>query len=168
MPKVEGLNLERIAEFVEGCGENTKVYIGTDSERFKIDGVWYADYATVVVVHKEGKHGGKVFGEIVREVDYDKKKNRPSQRLMSEVYKTAELYLKLADLIYQDIEIHLDINPKEEYGSSCVVNEAIGYIKGVCNVQPLVKPEAWCASFAADQLKRIMQNVKRDLVTVED
>jgi hypothetical protein len=39
------------------------------------------------------------------------------------------------------------------YGSSCVINEAIGYIKGMCNVVPLVKPNAFAASYAADRYK---------------
>ena len=42
------------------------------------------------------------------------------------------------------------------YGSSCVINEAVGYIRGVCNVTPLCKPEAFAASYAADRLKHIM------------
>jgi predicted RNase H-related nuclease YkuK (DUF458 family) len=34
-----------------------------------------------------------------------------------------------------------------------VIQEAIGYIRGTCNVIPLVKPEAFAASYAADRLK---------------
>jgi predicted RNase H-related nuclease YkuK (DUF458 family) len=47
----------------------------------------------------------------------------------------------------------LDINPSEMHGSNCVIQEAIGYIRGTCNVIPLVKPEAFAASYAADRLK---------------
>jgi predicted RNase H-related nuclease YkuK (DUF458 family) len=47
----------------------------------------------------------------------------------------------------------LDINPDEQYGSSCVISQAVGYIKGVCNVIPFVKPEAFAASYAADRFK---------------
>jgi predicted RNase H-related nuclease YkuK (DUF458 family) len=73
---------------------------------------------------------------------------------MNEAYKVSEMYLKLADvLIDRDVEVHLDINPDEEFGSSCVINEAIGYIKGICNVIPMVKPQAFAASYAADRLK---------------
>ena len=73
---------------------------------------------------------------------------------MNEVYKVSELYLKLANvLVDRDIQVHLDINPDEMHGSSCVINEAIGYIKGTCNVIPLVKPEAFAASYAADRFK---------------
>jgi predicted RNase H-related nuclease YkuK (DUF458 family) len=74
-------------------------------------------------------------------------------RLMTEVYKVAEMYLALSAIIANDIEVHLDINPDMMHNSSIVVNEAIGYIKGMCNVVPLVKPNAFAASYAADRLK---------------
>jgi predicted RNase H-related nuclease YkuK (DUF458 family) len=74
---------------------------------------------------------------------------------MNEVYKVAEMYLELAAMIDNEIEVHLDINPNEEYNSNIVINEAIGYIKGMCNVVPLVKPNAFAASYAADRLKSL-------------
>jgi predicted RNase H-related nuclease YkuK (DUF458 family) len=78
-------------------------------------------------------------------------------RLMNEVYKVADLYLKLAQVIPNEIEVHLDINPDEMHGSSCVINEATGYIRGMCNVIPLVKPKAFAASYAADRMKFVME-----------
>jgi predicted RNase H-related nuclease YkuK (DUF458 family) len=100
------------------------------------------------------KYSCKIFGSVERERDYEVKKSKPRMRLMNEVYKVSELYLKLADvLVDRAVEVHLDINPNEVNGSSCVINEAIGYIKGTCNVIPLVKPQAFAASYAADRLK---------------
>jgi len=148
------LDLNEVREFIEAQSPETKIYIGCDSERMKIDKVWYADYITAIVVHINGNNGCKLFGEVIRERDYDQKQSRPRYRLMNEVYKVSELYLKLADvLVDRDVEVHLDINPNEMTGSSCVINEAIGYIKGTCNVIPLVKPQAFAASYAADRLK---------------
>jgi len=73
---------------------------------------------------------------------------------MNEAYKLSELYLKLAEVLEdREVEVHLDINPDEHYGSSCVVQEAMGYIRGTCNVVPMVKPKAFAASYAADRLK---------------
>ena len=63
------------------------------------------------------------------------------------------MYLQLAEIVENDIEVHLDINPDEMYNSNIVINEAIGYVKGMCNVVPLVKPKAFAASCAADKLK---------------
>ena len=148
------INLEEVSSFINSQTPETKIYLGCDSERFRMNDVWYADYILAIVVHIDGKHGCKLFGEVVRERDYDQRKDRPSTRLMTEVYKVSELYLKLADVLDgRDVEVHLDINPDEDHGSSCVLNQAIGYIKGTCNVVPLVKPDAFAASYAADRLK---------------
>ena len=165
------IDLEEVKEFIANCGPETKVYMGCDSERVKVevprklkDGtveiqkLWFADYVTVIVVHIDGNHGCKVFGQIVRQQDFDQVKNKPRMRLMNECYQVSELYLSLAPMISDtEIEVHLDINPNRKYGSSCVVDEAIGYVKGVCGVTPIVKNDAWAASFAADRYKSFMQ-----------
>ncbi len=149
-------DLDEVREYIRSSSPNSKIYIGGDSERFKSKGIWYADYATVVVVHINGKNGCKVFGEMTREIDYDRKPGRPSLRLLNEVMKVAELYGKLADVIGdRATEIHVDINGNEKYGSSCVVSQAIGYITGTCNMRPKIKPQAWAASIAADRFKEL-------------
>jgi predicted RNase H-related nuclease YkuK (DUF458 family) len=151
------MNIDEVIEFINAQTPETKVYIGGDSERFMVDGVWHADYTMAVVVHYGGNRGCKIFGEITRERDFDQQKDRPRMRLMNEVYKIAELYLKLADVLEDRyVEVHLDINPDELHGSSCVINEATGYIRGMCNVVPLVKPNAFAASYAADRLKEVL------------
>lgn len=153
------LDLDAVRAFILDQTPETKIYIGGDSERFQVDGVWYADYITVVVVHKNGNNGCKVFGEVIRERDFDQNRDKPRMRLMNEVYKTAGLYLKLADILEdREVEIHIDINPDQKYGSSCVINEAVGYIRGMCNVIPMVKPNAWAASYCADRYKDAIQN----------
>lgn len=147
------IDIDEVREFIEQCGPDTKIYIGADSERYKIGKEWYADYILAVVVHINGNNGCKIFGAVTKERDYDPKFNRPRMRLMNEVYKVAELYLQMAAVIPNDIEVHLDINPDEMHGSSCVINEAVGYVRGMCNVIPMVKPKAFAASYAADRLK---------------
>jgi len=148
------LNLEEVKVFIDAQSPETKIYLGVDSERFNLAGTWYADYITAIVVHIDGCHGCKIFGEVIRERDYDQKKNKPALRLMNEVYKVSEMFQKLAEVLEDRyVEVHLDINPDEMYGSSCVVQQAIGYIRGTCNVIPLVKPRAFAASYAADRFK---------------
>lgn len=150
------INVEEVKEFIANQSPETKIYIGCDSERFKMNGVWYADYILAVVVHIDGKHGCKLFGEVQRERDYDQKVSRPRFRLMNEAYKLSELYLKLADVLEDRyVEIHLDINPSEKHGSYCALQEATGYIRGMCNVVPMVKPNAFAASYAADRYKSL-------------
>ena len=151
------MNIDEVRAFIEAQSPETKIYIGGDSERFPIGKDWYADYTLAVVVHYDGNNGCKVFGEVHRERVYDQKKDRPRMRLMTEVYKIAELYLKLADILEdREVEVHLDLNPNEMYGSNCVINEAVGYIRGMCNVVPMVKPNAWAASTCADRMKEIL------------
>lgn len=153
----KAINIDEVRDFILAQTPETKIYIGGDSERFLIGKDWYADYIMVVVVHINGNNGCKIFGEVQRERDWDKKRDKPRMRLMNEVYKIAELYLKLHDVLEdREVQVHLDINPNEMHGSSCVINEAVGYIKGMCNVIPMVKPKAFAASYAADRYKSYM------------
>jgi predicted RNase H-related nuclease YkuK (DUF458 family) len=151
------MNIEEVKSYINNCSPETKVYIGVDSERIRINEEWHADYTLAVVVHLNGKNGCRIFGEVVRERDYDKKMSRPSFRLMNEVYKVSQLYLDIFDALEdRHCEVHLDINPDEMHGSSCVLQQAIGYIRGTCNVIPMVKPNAFAASYAADRLKEVL------------
>ncbi len=148
------LDLEEVKRYIDAQTPETRIYLGCDSERLRIDGVWYADYVLAIVVHINGNNGCKLFGEVHRERVYDQRASKPAMRLMTEVYKVSELYLKLAEVLEgRNVEVHLDINPNELHGSSCVISQAIGYIKGTCNVVPFVKPQAFAASYAADRFK---------------
>jgi predicted RNase H-related nuclease YkuK (DUF458 family) len=151
---MQSINLVKVKKFIEAQSPETRIYLGCDSERIRVNGEWWADYTLAVVVHINGNNGCKIFGDVCRERDYDQKSARPSMRLMNEVYKVSEMYQKLGDvLINRLVEVHLDINPDERHGSNCVITQAIGYIKGTCNVTPLVKPYAFAASYAADRFK---------------
>jgi len=93
------LDIASVAEFIRTQTPETRIYLGCDSERIKIDGVWYADYVLAIVVHINGNNGCKLFGEVQRERVWDAKPGKPAMRLMTEVYKVSELYLKLADVL---------------------------------------------------------------------
>jgi hypothetical protein len=149
-------NIAHIKQFIDAQGPDTRIYIGVDSERVQgTDRQWYADYTAAIVVHVNGNNGCKLFGEVTRERDYDRV-DRPNTRLMTEVYKVSELYLKLAEVLEgRAVEVHLDINPDDHYTSSNVVAQAIGYIRGTCNVVPMVKPNAFAASYAADRMRSL-------------
>ena len=152
------LDLEEVKAFIKAQSTETKIYLGADSERMNINGTWYADYLLAVVIHIDGNKGCKIFGEIQRERDYDQRKDKPSMRLMNEVMKVSEMFHRLSDVLEdRHVELHLDLNGDKTYGSSCVVQQAIGYIRGTCNVTPMIKPKAWAASYAADRLKYILE-----------
>lgn len=151
---MQKINLPELREFIEQQSQESVIYIGADSYRRKINGKWHATYTVVVVVHKNGRNGCRVFGQIDTEPDYDSKKNRPVMRLMNEVYRTVALFEELKDSIGdRPVELHLDINPNKVHGSSCVVEQAIGYVKGVAGLTPKVKPEGWAATHAADHYR---------------
>jgi len=149
-------DIEAVKSFIQAQSKQTRIYIGVDSERIRQNNTWYAVYTAAVVVHIDGRHGCKLFGEVTRERDWDQRANRPTTRLMNEVYKVSELYLRLADVLEHRLaEVHLDINSADEHASSNVVAQAIGYIRGTCNVTPKIKPEAFAATNAADRLRNL-------------
>ena len=150
------IDVKELEQFVQSCGPNTRIYLGADSSRYKLNKAWWAEYTVACVVHINGNNGCKIFGEITRERDYDQRASKPALRLMNEVYRVSEMFQRLAPVLEDfDVAVHLDINPDEFHGSSCVVQQAIGYIRGTCNVIPMVKPEAFAASYAADRLKNL-------------
>ena len=155
---IKNMDLDEVREFIRNTSDNTCIYLGADSKRYcGKDNNWYADYTLAIVVHYDGCRGCKVFGYMETERDFDQRKDRPTYRLMNEVYKVAQLYMDLAEAIGdRHAEVHLDINPDFMHGSSCVVHQAIGYIQGTCNVVPRVKPDAFAASYAADRLVEIL------------
>lgn len=147
-------DIDEVKDFINRQSAQSKVYIGTDSYRFKKQDVWYARYTTVVVVHINGKNGCRVFGKIDTERDYDVKKNKPVMRMMNEVYRTVEMFQELKDVIGdRSIEVHVDINKDPKHGSNVAYSQAQGYIKGTCQVDAVFKPNALIASFAADHFR---------------
>jgi predicted RNase H-related nuclease YkuK (DUF458 family) len=155
---MKDFNIDEVRDFIQNTSDLTCIYIGADSERYRgKDNQWYADYTVAVVIHIDGSRGCKVFGQVSTERDYDKRHDRPAYRLMNEVYKASAMYLELFEAIGdRHVEVHLDINPDELHGSSCVIQQATGYIRGMCGFAPKVKPEAFAASYAADRLKEIL------------
>ena len=143
---------DQIVQEFKNAPPNSKLYLGADSVRFKkADGQAYARISVVAVIHLAASKGCRVIGDNVVERVYDSNLGRPQHRMMLEVYEVSKLYLELAEALPDvDIEVHLDISPDSQYGSSCAAKQAAGYILGVCNVQPILKPNAWAASTCAD------------------
>ena len=150
------MDINFVKNFISTSSETSKIYLGADSARYIKNEVWHADYTLAAVIHYDGCHGCKIFGEIQSQRDFDQRRDRPRYRLMNEVYKVAGLYIELAESIGdRHFEIHLDINSDSKQGSYCVMQEAIGYIRAMCNVVPMVKPNAFAATYAADRYKSI-------------
>ncbi len=155
---MRAFDVDECRAYIEASSKATDVIIGADSERHKVHGVWHYTVTTAVIVHIDGNRGCRVFGDAYTARDYDPRKDRPAMRLMAEVEAAAEMYLKLADAIGErSVQIHLDINTDEVHGSSCVLHQAIGYIRGMTGIVPKVKPEAFGASHTADRLQSILE-----------
>lgn len=143
--------IEEIVDLLIELNGNTKIYLGCDSVRYVKNERQMARYATVAIIHRNGKNGCKIFSHIDHEPNYDLKANRPKMRMMKEVQKVCELYTQLAPFIDEfEIEIHLDINTDPKHGSNCAASEAAGYVLGMTGIEPKLKPQSWAASFGAD------------------
>jgi len=144
--------IEEMVELLVQLNNNTKVYLGCDSVRYiNRAGQQMARYATVAIVHMNGKNGCRIFSIVDHEPNYDLKADRPKMRMMKEVQKVCELYIQIAPFIDEfEIEIHLDINTNPKHGSNCAASEAAGYVLGMTGIQPKLKPQSWAASFGAD------------------
>jgi uncharacterized protein len=145
--------IEQLVDLLIGLNENTKVYLGCDSVRYIKGERQMARFATVCIIHMNGKNGCRIFSNISHEPDYDMKLSRPKMRMMNEVMKVCELYNQLAPFIDEfDVEIHLDIATDPLQGSNCAANEAAGYVLGMTGVEPKLKPESFASSFGADHV----------------
>jgi len=141
-----------ITQYLNDMPEGSTVYIGADSVKYKKKGVWYARYNVAFIIHIASKHGGKIFHTTEVERDYDPKKEKPRMRLMNEVYKAVGVYMEFAELLEDlPVEIHIDINSDEQFNSSIVLREALGYVKGMTGIDGIPKPDAWAASHAGDR-----------------
>ncbi len=155
---MENMNITEVSEYIRSSSKESRIYIGSDSTRFKRlnrdTGIkeWWSEYCTVVVIHIDSKRGCKIFSKRVIERDYDAKASKPRMRLLNEVTKSIDLYTELSECIgTRHTEIHIDVNPDEKFGSSCVINEALGYVRSMTPVDAKCKPAGWAASIAADR-----------------
>lgn len=146
-------NLLEIKEILKNISSTSKIYIGCDSIVLKK--LKKAKYATVIIIHKECKHGASIFGKIEYELVNDYTQSKPYDRMMTEAQKIIDMYnLIEEELIDKEFEIHLDINPNENFGSNVAYNAAKGYIRSLIGVDPIFKPDAFAASYAADKFCR--------------
>lgn len=146
-------NIEVVKDFLKDAPKNSKIYIGSDSTKIKKKRI---RFATVIAIHTFNEsgigQGAKVFGEINYENDIDGNAAKPFNRMISETTRVVELFKSLKKEIGNKyVELHVDINPNKEHGSSVAYNAAKGYIKGMTGIDAKFKPEAFCASFAADK-----------------
>lgn len=119
-----------------------------------------ATYSTVICVYKVGRGAQILFSKENKVKVYgDLKKDRIKNRLWEEIYRVVDLavfitdsdLLDLSEII--DFQIHIDINPNEEFASNAIYTEAVGYIRGL-GLDVYTKPNAMAASYAGDSICR--------------
>lgn len=163
--------LEKLFDKEIELGRRLKVAVGTDSQK---SGHGYK-FATVILIMTEESLGldkdgseivvgrgamviGSTFWEEMRASTKSKRHREIevlNQRMLLEVSKSIAVAYDIAPLLELygiKLEIHADINPDPNAGmSNSALNEAVGYILGM-GYEFKVKPEAWAASKAADNL----------------
>ena len=141
---------EEAKEAIRTSSKESSIYVGCDSIRHKKDGVWWATYCVVIILHKDSKHGCKLFQEVVKYKDFGNMK----QRLMYEAQMAIETTLQIIDVVEdRHIEIHMDINPDPKHKSSVAVKEALSWAMSF-GIEAKIKPDAFAATHAADHLIR--------------
>ena len=135
---------ETLLTDISKISENLKFYIGSDSHYSNNKVV----YSIVLVLLKKGKGGLGFYNRI-----HEKGKITTQQRLFQETYFSVELATKINPVLekigFKIEEIHTDLNPNPNYISSTMINQCLGYIKGM-GFKGTTKPNSWAASSVAD------------------
>lgn len=123
-----------------------EVHIGSDSQQSGK----FTEFVTVLVLYEQGK-GGRAF--YIREKTPRVKALR--ERLLKEVWMSVDFALQISDLVEaNDLTVHIDANPNIKFESSRYVKELVSMVMSQ-GFKTLTKPDAWCASHAADHVVKV-------------
>jgi len=143
---MEGAKIDNVVETMkkilsEGARE---IHVGSDSQQV---GKW-TEMVTVIVMLNKG-NGGRAF--YIRERLPRIKSLR--ERLMREVWMSVNVGLELNAHIPETVglTVHVDANPNLKFRSSDYVKELASMVVSQ-GFKTLLKPNAWCASHAADHV----------------
>jgi len=134
-----------IKEIVRQMSRDMRVFhIGTDAQKHGIR----TEYVSVICALLPGK-GGRVFYSRVKE----RRTASLREKLFKETWFSIEIGLMLNEVIPASTEviIHVDANPNLKFKSSSYVKELAGMVVGN-GFTAVLKPDAWAASHAADQI----------------
>jgi predicted RNase H-related nuclease YkuK (DUF458 family) len=136
------------------------IHIGSDAQKIDKN----VEFVTCIVVHKP-RRGGRVFYARVKKDKQDIKSLR--QKLFTEAWMSCETAMELEAALPDqcNITVHLDVNPNEKWASNRHIKEVVGMVMAQ-GYGVLVKPDAWCASHAADHaVKHKNQNKLRKVTS---
>lgn len=133
---------------IVSSSKESSIYIGCDSLRNPSKNT--ATFSTVIVLHRDSKHGCNIFHNKVIIPDYGQM--RP--RLLMEVQYALEAFYAIEDIVgNRRLEIHLDVNPDPRHASNVVTSEALGWVRGL-GIEARIKPDSFAATTAADHFVR--------------
>lgn len=142
---------EDAKQVIANSSEESSVYIGCDSIRYNKNNIWYAKYSTVIILHKDSKHGCQVFHHSEDMRDYGNLK----QRLLTEVQFAVAAATEVIEVLgNRHLELHLDLNPNPKHKSNIAVREALGWVRGSLGIEAKIKPYGFAATHAADHIVR--------------
>ena len=146
-PSSNKTSIKDILTKIRQKNPNDQVHIGCDSHFQKNKCI----FAVVIAIYRPGNGGTFFFSR--KRMDRDKLYNM-NLRLLKEV----EYSLKVADyiagnLMIDDISVHVDINPNNNYKSSSVFTPATSWVKSQ-GYKCLYKPYSWASSWLADSHAR--------------
>ncbi len=138
--------VETLVKDADAMGEERVLHIGTDAQ--KIDR--RVDYVTCIVIVRPGK-GGRVFYTRTRKPKSEVHSLR--QKLFDEAWMSIETAMEINPTVPKGwkIVVHLDVNPDVKWESSKYIQELSGMVMAQ-GFECLTKPDAWCASHAADHV----------------
>lgn len=146
---IEGEKVSDIRKAVSDILASGKreVHVGSDSQQAGK----FTEFVTVVVLYEQGK-GGRAF--YMREKTPRVKSLR--ERLLKEVWMSVDFALQISDLVgdQSDLTVHIDANPNVKFASSQYVKELVSMVMSQ-GFKTLTKPDAWCASHAADHVVKV-------------
>ncbi len=134
----------KIRNMIQGSSLETGIYVGCDSQvRGKS-----TDFVTVIIIHIDSRHGARIFHDTNR----IERRLSLRERLWKEVELASLAALALEDSVgSRPFSVHLDLNTDPKHRSNVVTREAIAYIRAL-GLEPVVKPDAFAATHAADHI----------------
>lgn len=149
------IDIDVVRQAILDSSQESSVYVGCDSVVLDDE----IAYVTVVIIHYDSNHGGKIY----RDIQFVYNHGNLRQRLLYEAFLVSDIAYKVADVIGDRLfEIHLDINPNDKHKSNLVMKEAVGYVLGMVGFKPKLKPHAFAASGASDHFAvAIRDNAER-------
>jgi predicted RNase H-related nuclease YkuK (DUF458 family) len=130
--------------------DKVQISVGTDSKFHPRKGGWSVTYASILAF-TFGNKGTHLL--MRRQVLRGDGKLSLFERLWQEVEITVGMALWIRENVGIDVDVHLDVNPKETEGSNIIYNAARGYAESYGFVVEC-KPDSPVAMCAADHLVR--------------